>query len=325
MKVSILIPVYNAEKYLCQCLESCLAQSPFQIGKDYEIICVNDGSKDSSNIILEKYLKKGIKVISQANSGVSAARNNALNNAIGEFVWFVDSDDIIQTNVLSSVYNELKANNADGCTIRMKYVDKDFVLEHKNSKRQICFDKSVVQMQNAFLIIAKRSYINRHKIRFNEKMSYGEDTLFMYHMRLFEHHFINTPNVLYYYRQVPTSVMHQKNSLAIDKSLESAIVMLDEFKAVLDNWNSDLYKGDANTRERYYWTIQNILFIILRINRYRRNEIFQKLEKDGHYPYPFQIKRLIKNSNSIKAYLINGFCLLFPLKWYYRFISLLFK
>ena len=156
-------------------------------------------------------------------------------------------------------------------------------------------------------------------------MSYGEDTLFMYHLRLFEHHFINTPNVLYYYRQVPTSVMHQKDSLAIEKSLESAIVMLDEFKAVLDNWNSDLYKGDAKTQERYYWTIQNILFIILRINRYRRNEIFQKLEKDGHYPYPFQIKRLIKDSNSIKAYLINGFCLLFPLKWYYRFISLLFK
>ena len=164
MKVSILIPVYNAEKYLCQCLESCLAQSPFQIGKDYEIICVNDGSKDNSNVILEKYTNKGIKVISQTNSGVSAARNNALNNAIGEFVWFVDSDDIIQTNVLPSVYNELKATNADGCTLKMKYVDKDFQLDHRNSKPQIFFDKSVAQMQTVFLIIAKRSYINCHQI-----------------------------------------------------------------------------------------------------------------------------------------------------------------
>lgn len=325
MKVSILIPVYNAEKHLCQCLESCLAQSPFQIGKDYEIICVNDGSKDNSNLILEKYSKKGIKVISQANSGVSAARNNALDNAIGEFVWFVDSDDIIQTNVLSFVYKELKKKNADGCTLKMKFVKESFELDHTNNKPKILFDEKVANMSNVSLIIAKRSYINCHKIRFNEKMSYGEDTLFMYHMRLYEHYFINTPNVLYYYRQVPTSVMHQKDTLAIGKSLQSALVMLDEFKAVLDNWDSDLYKGDAKTQERYYWTVQNILFILLRIDKSKRNKIFQRLEKDGHYPYPIQFKRLMKDSKSIKAFLLNGFCLLFPLKCYYRFISFILK
>ena len=88
VKVSIIIPVYNAEKYLKRCLDSVLSQTL----KDIEIICVNDGSTDNSIQILKEYGSK-IKVINQENQGLSVARNTGLKEAKGEFVAFLDSDD----------------------------------------------------------------------------------------------------------------------------------------------------------------------------------------------------------------------------------------
>ena len=90
-KVSVIIPVYNVEKYLKQCLDSVVNQTL----KDIEIICVNDGSTDNSLEILEEYAQKDnrIIIISQENQGQSVARNIALEKATGEYVGFVDSDD----------------------------------------------------------------------------------------------------------------------------------------------------------------------------------------------------------------------------------------
>ena len=92
VKVSVIIPVFNVEKYLEECLESILAQSM----KEIEIICVNDGSIDNSLNILRKYEAEypQIKVLDQLNGGQSAARNRALSCASGEYVYFMDSDDL---------------------------------------------------------------------------------------------------------------------------------------------------------------------------------------------------------------------------------------
>lgn len=100
MKLSIIIPIYNVEKYLRVCLDSCLKQDVPK--SSYEIITVNDGSPDSCDKIIEEYYTKfpNIRVITQKNSGLSVARNNGLNIARGEYVWFVDSDDYITTNCL---------------------------------------------------------------------------------------------------------------------------------------------------------------------------------------------------------------------------------
>lgn len=110
MKLSIIIPVYKVEKYLRNCLDSCLSQD---ISKDeYEIICVNDGSPDNCPLILEEYSShfSNIKIITQNNQGLSVARNNGLNNAIGDYIWFVDSDDTICKNILSSIIERLHSS-----------------------------------------------------------------------------------------------------------------------------------------------------------------------------------------------------------------------
>ena len=107
-KVSIIIPVYNCEQYLDECFESVENQT-FPIS-DLEIIIVNDGSTDNSLIYIEKYIKKHQDwiLINQKNSGLSESRNNALNIAKGEFVFFLDSDDFLPSNAIEILYNKIK-------------------------------------------------------------------------------------------------------------------------------------------------------------------------------------------------------------------------
>lgn len=111
IKVSVIIPVYNVEKYLKECLESIINQTL----KAIEIICINDGSTDNSLNILNEFQKKDIriKVISQDNLGQSAARNKGLNVACGQYVYFMDSDDILDINALQYCYDEMIKNNLD--------------------------------------------------------------------------------------------------------------------------------------------------------------------------------------------------------------------
>ena len=96
VKISVVIPVYNVEKYLEQCLDSVIAQS----FEDIEVICVNDGSTDSSLEILKRYADNDsrIKIISQKNKGAGAARNVGIENAAGEYVYFMDSDDYLNAD-----------------------------------------------------------------------------------------------------------------------------------------------------------------------------------------------------------------------------------
>lgn len=110
-KVSVIIPVYNVEKYLRDCLDSIINQT---LG-DIEIICINDGSTDNSLSILEEYQRKDsrIQVYSQPNLGQSAARNSGLEKATGECIYFMDSDDKLDTTALEYCYNELLKNKLD--------------------------------------------------------------------------------------------------------------------------------------------------------------------------------------------------------------------
>ena len=123
MDVSIIIPVYNTEKYLKQCLESLINQkTEFK----YEIICVNDGSTDNSEKILEQF-SEDIQHIYIKNSGPGAARNLAIQKAKGQYLLFVDSDDYIDKEMLEKMYNNAIENNSD-------IVVCDYVEEYERKK-----------------------------------------------------------------------------------------------------------------------------------------------------------------------------------------------
>ena len=100
-KISVIIPVYNAEKYLRRCVDSILAQ----IFTDFELLLIDDGSKDKSGVICDEYAKKDnrVKVFHKENGGVSSARNLGLDNARGEWIGFIDSDDMVKPEYLDGL------------------------------------------------------------------------------------------------------------------------------------------------------------------------------------------------------------------------------
>lgn len=110
-EISVIVPVYNVEDYLARCLDSLLCQS---FG-DFEVICVNDGATDSSLKILEEYALKDkrIRIFNQVNQGLAAARNTGLKQAIGTYVLFLDSDDLIHPQLLEIVYSNAEQYQAD--------------------------------------------------------------------------------------------------------------------------------------------------------------------------------------------------------------------
>lgn len=117
--ISFVVPVYNGEKYLRPCLDSILSQSM----QDFELICVNDGSKDSSQRILEEYAAKDprIRLVVQENQGVSAARNHGMELAKGEYLWFFDCDDLMQPDAAEKMLKSAKETDADIVSAGYRY------------------------------------------------------------------------------------------------------------------------------------------------------------------------------------------------------------
>ena len=126
MKLSIVIPMYGVEKYIEKCLMSCINQGDAKLGTDYEIICVNDGTKDKSAEIARQIASQyeGISVIDQENQGLSVARNTGTSVANGEYIWYVDSDDYIEEKCLERILPLLK-DNLDILQLKWRLVYED--------------------------------------------------------------------------------------------------------------------------------------------------------------------------------------------------------
>ena len=195
-KISVIIPVYNTEKYLAECLDSVLSQT----FKDIEIICIDDGSTDNSAKILKQYAKKDkrIKIITQKNSGVISARNNAIAVAKGEYIYPLDSDDIITPDCLEQLYYTALQNMGDIITSRVMYfgrVNEEFVLPEptkKNMARNNCLVNAALFKKSDFEKTGGYDHM------FDEGL---EDYDFWLNM-LFKHNkkIYRVPEILFYYR-----------------------------------------------------------------------------------------------------------------------------
>lgn len=178
IKFSIIIPVYNVEKYLPKCIESIINQTYSNL----EIICINDGSSDNSKPILEDYSQKDsrIKVINKENEGVSTARNIGIEIATGDYFLFVDADDFIEPDACSILYNEISLNEND-------LIFFNHFAVTTNTKREVSLikDKHKIYTLDYFLTNAsmwgccyKTFYIKSNKIQFPSNISVSEDQIF---------------------------------------------------------------------------------------------------------------------------------------------------
>lgn len=200
MFLSIIIPVYNAEKYIGVCLDSLLNQDI----SDYEILCINDGSTDGSLAVLEHYaaMHSNIRIISKENGGVTTARNTGLENARGDFIWFVDADDFVKENVLGRFQELIQQNNCDRLIIGC-YIFDD-ILTPEEQERSRCGqlplngpgpDSIVVRS------IFRRDFLKKHNLYFSHpELTHGEDGLFMYEFCVHNPTAVELDEAIYFYR-----------------------------------------------------------------------------------------------------------------------------
>ena len=216
VKVSIIIPVYNTGAYLPACLDSILSQD----FSDFEVLLVDDGSKDGSGAICDAYAAKDgrLRVMHKENEGVSSARNLALEQAQGEWIAFVDSDDALLPDGLSELVGGI---SEDVDLVMLDYVDsahweKGMPLPHGEGKI-IGREEVVVSMFNGTekryqgYISAKlfrRSLLEEHHLTFDPTISIKEDTLFVVHfLCLSDKRVYVSETPVYYYIQRPSSAM----------------------------------------------------------------------------------------------------------------------
>lgn len=236
VKVSIIIPVYNVEKYLKKCLDSVLNQTL----KEIEIICINDGSTDNSQLILEEYAKKDprIRVVAQKNMGSGAARNRAIEHAKGEYIGFMDSDDWAYPTMFEKLYENAKLNDSDMVMCPMLIINES---KEGLSSRDIknlpyynldCFDDTFNNRVfnhrdtndfifkiavNAYNKIYRTSFVKKFNAKFAEDGLIFQDNIFFYHTYLNASRVSLIRDFLYFHRTSrPGSVQTEKGKKYYD-------------------------------------------------------------------------------------------------------------
>ena len=185
-QISIIIPIYNAGKYLRRCLDSLKMQSLTQ----WEAILVNDGSTDNSGEICDEYARTDcrITVVHQENAGVSSARNRGIEMAKSKWLTFIDADDYVDINYLENLCKKIEDEKAliiqglkqvNNSGEEVKRIEFEYSLLNGTTIHTAYNDKEIYEYGYTVAKLYNRDIINKHRIKFNEQISYSEDMLFM--------------------------------------------------------------------------------------------------------------------------------------------------
>lgn len=220
-KVSVIVTIYNTEKYLSRCLDS-LANQTFM---NLEIILVNDGSKDKCEEICRRYVDSDprFRLINKTNGGVSSARNIGMQNARGNYIAFVDSDDYVSPDMYQILVDSINKYKGDlvvcsffydyGNKIKEEKARKPFgMFYQKDYFFQICSDAYSFYYGVVWNKLFCRSMIQQHNISFDEKINYMEDWDFLMNYLRYANQIIKIPNHLYYYNRVNAQSITLNNS-----------------------------------------------------------------------------------------------------------------
>ncbi len=259
-KISVILPIYNVEKYLSQCLDSIVNQTL----KDFECICVNDGSTDNSLSILQEYANKDsrIKIISQENKGVSAARNAGLKSTCCPYITFVDPDDWLQNNYLERLFNVAKETNSDivECNYNIyyksydktvKYARKDIIKSKKEDNVTYVFRKYYGKV--VWNRIYKTELLTQNNILFYEGMT-GEDTPFSILSYLYSKKNCFIHEELYFYRA------NRENSINTNRSKLYKDLFYNVFSLIVELKNRGIWSDILITYyiNNCYWDFSSI-------------------------------------------------------------------
>ncbi len=282
IKVSVVVPVYNVEKYLKQCLDSLVNQTL----EDIQIICVNDGSTDSSLNILEEYGKDDsrIQIVSQKNKGLSGARNAGMKHIKGQYTFFIDSDDWIELDTLEQLYNESKTLDLDVLIYQVLNYHEDSgefeetqygcieaVSESFDSK--VFTYKDVLDVlfkipHSAFNKLYKTSFLKNIQVEFLESLNY-EDVPFFFSVFLKASKVSILRKPLYFYRVREDSIMGSAGESSCD-----IFKILEETRTIINQ--TDIL--ETNFQDFLLYLIVNFKKVYSTVNEEFKEKYFNKLK-----------------------------------------------
>lgn len=268
--VTLIIPVFNVEEYLEECLESIISQS----FSDYEVILVDDGSTDKSRLIVSEYEKKfnKVKVLFQENKGASEARNLALKHASGEYVLYIDSDDFIKSNMLELMVKKANETQADMviCNYTLYYGannKNNKVVSYNILEENIYSSKDVIDMMLNFKLqgqlwnkLFKRKLLIENNFEL-EAGRYIEDIFPVFKIINRSEKIIFINEELYYYRQRDTSTINKRNiKLAEDyyHAMDSIVQYIIENKLQVNSNSFKVFKSSILSYFIYHYTNANL-------------------------------------------------------------------
>lgn len=253
MKLSIILPVYNVEEYIERCILSLKAQDLSQ--NDYEIIVVDDGSKDHSIEIAEKLKEefKNFYIIHKPNGGLSSARNKGIGHAKGEYIWFIDSDDYIEKNVLKSLIDKLETDTLDLLLFNIYDIwpDKecpgfDIKSQPKNIISGLEYIKDGYDIgKSAWCFIVKKSIITDNNILFTEGII-QEDYEFV--LKLYKY-----VNKLTFYPIRVYNYLHRDGSITTTKNASQTLKSIHSWQTIIKNETEFFSDNSDYSRVARYW------------------------------------------------------------------------
>lgn len=323
-EVSIIVPVYNAEKYLKQCIESILSQD----FTDFELLLINDGSQDSSASICDKYAQKDkrIRVFHKENEGVSSARNLGIDKAQGNYVAFIDSDDYIDSNYLSILTNIEADLVVTGYTLSGKG-DCPTCIELKDS---LYTGQEIANCLSSFLDkmlmrtpwdkLYNLKIIKEHSIYFNQRMRIAEDTVFVQTYLLYCKAIAFRNGTAYHYRVSPNNNSKSKYNLSSDEYIYTLKTISEIYNKITLRFNftcEDYCKLiNKHMIMLYFGSISQSGFTLKRYLNYKQTLL--QTDSDLYFSDRLYaiVYKLIKEKRFFLSYLILS--ILYPLKSYIK-------
>lgn len=302
LKLSIIIPVYNVEKYIGNCLDSCLAQDLPK--EEYEIVVVDDGSPDNSSAIVEEYIQKNqnIRLIHRENGGLSAARNTGLKAANGKYVWFVDSDDWIEGNCLKFLIGFAEDNNLDVLCFGLQLVHHDgrktaYNIRHEESGKIYKGEEFICKVRMpsaAWVALYKKSYLNYSGLFFMEGILH-EDQEFTPRVYSLARSIAFVNKVIYNYNQRDGGIMKS------NRDKQRAIDLLKVANSLfLFNATNFSISSDAHSIMS-----QKIAFAFTQSMAYYNKSFFPISNYQNASCYPLYIKCQLKFGELLKYRIVN--------------------
>lgn len=277
--VSVVIPAYNVEKYIEKCLESVCKQKY----KNIEILVVNDGSKDNTQLECEKVAASDprIKIITQENSGGSAARNRGMKEAKGKYLCFVDADDVINEAFVQSMVENYIENKSDLAICGFEEKKEDEIINSTSGSIQIMTQNEAMEKllrEDSFKgyvwnKLFDMEIIKHNNLQFDTSIKIWEDVLFVFEYLTFCKKIVFDPTPMYSYMYIQNSISHSDNHLVGIETAYTAIKAKDRIVDLIPQ-EADMVKKQLSVRY-----VQSSLAVIRNIG-YAKTKEYQEYYKE---------------------------------------------